>query len=235
MTTRVAVVERRSLGRVATVFSGEGFVVTPVGGTDLAGLEAEVVILEVERITGDVLGDCSRITAASSAPVVIVCEQSGEAEVVDGYGVGAAIVLTEPIGSHELTARIRALIRRCRPGTVPTSDGVLRIGGVELDPGCRRVTVQGIPLALPRKEFDIAEILMRSAGNLVTRRELLDLLWGTDTSDSKSLDVQVGRLRARLGEAEGLRRIVTVRGVGYRLLTDDDLARAVSVAPPSRT
>jgi DNA-binding winged helix-turn-helix (wHTH) protein len=74
---------------------------------------------------------------------------------------------------------------------------------------------------MPRREFDIAELLMRKAGRVVTRDELVRELWGT-ARDTKSLDVQVGRLRAKLTEAEGRQRIVTVRGVGFRFMTDDE-------------
>ena len=90
-----------------------------------------------------------------------------------------------------------------------------------LDAGRREFFVSGQEVRTPRREFDIAALLMRDAGRVVSRQKIVRELWGS-LHDTKSLDVQVGRLRSRLAAAEGRRRIVTVRGIGYRFLTDDD-------------
>ncbi len=242
---RTMVVEQREFGRVSGVLAGEGFEVQPIRsdpadpgaitGTvveEIGSFGPDVVLFEVDDIQQHALDLCETVSKAHRVPIVVLCKQSTEGEVVAGYTAGVAMVLTEPVGSHELVARMRALLRRCETiADVP--EDVVRVGPVVLDPACRRLTVDGRPVPLPRKEFDIAEMLIRGAGKLVTRRELLDRLWGGRTNESKSLDVQVGRLRARLALAEGQRRIVTVRGIGYRFMTDDDLARAAggSAAP----
>ena len=233
--SRLMIVEHRSRGRVATLFRTEGFEVETVGSIDevehmITSFAPEVVVVEWTSVDDRALALCEAIVPATTAPLVLLCEQGNEGEVMAGYAAGAASVLADSTGPRELVARVRALLRRRPLDAVPSAD-VVAVGPVVLDRSCRKVTVGGRPVPMPRREFDIAEALMRRAGAVVTRRSLLLELWGGAHRDSKTLDVQVGRLRARLANAEGRRRIITVRGVGYRFLTDADLARGVHEHP----
>jgi len=236
---RTMVVEHRNLGRATSALVAEGFEVRTVAAADHSTSELveamvefapDLMVIEGNVIDDVVLATCANASISVFGPIVVLCEASSEADVVAGYEAGAASILTEPIGTHEFVARVRALLRRAAPTSEPSSE-VLEVGPVVLDPACRRLTVSGVAVVVPRKEFDIAEVLMRNAGALVSRRQLLDQLWGRQSGDTKSLDVQVGRLRARLSEAEGIRRIVTVRGMGYRFLTDADLERVAAGRP----
>lgn len=225
------IVEHRSRGRVATLFRTEGFEVETIGSVDevermIAAFAPEAVVVEWQAVDDAAIALCETIVPMTPAPVVLLCEQFNEGEVIAGYAAGAASVLGDSTGPRELVARVRALLRRRPLDAVPSTD-IVAVGPVVLDRSCRNVTVSGRLVPLPRREFDIAEALMRRAGTVVTRQSLLLELWGGAHRDSKTLDVQVGRLRARLTAAEGRRRIITVRGVGYRFLTDDDLARGV--------
>jgi two-component system response regulator RegX3 len=229
--SRVMIVELRTRGRLAALFQTEGFEVETVGTLDrlesmMAAFAPELMMLELPAIDEQAVMLCEALATMTPAPVVVLCEHCDETDVVAGYGAGAAAVLTDATGPRELVARIRALLRR-RPLESNLESEVLIVGPVSLDRSCRQVTVGGRLIPMPRREFDIAEALMRRAGTVVTRHSLLMELWGGSHRDSKTLDVQVGRLRARLAAAEGRRRILTVRGVGYRFVTDEDLARGV--------
>jgi len=231
--SKVMVVEQRARGRLAALLQTEGFEVETVGAFDrielmLQTYAPELVVLEVTVLGVETVGTCAAITTVTSAPLVLLCETADESSILAAYRAGAASVLTESTGSRELVARARALLRRGMAVDVGLGD-VITVGPVVLDRACRQLTVGGRLVPVPRREFDIAEALMRRAGTVVTRRNLLMELWGGTTRDSKTLDVQVGRLRARLAAAEGRRRILTVRGVGYRFVTDDDLARGILV------
>lgn len=230
---RVVVLEQHGGGRVGALLAGEGFDVDVIADSfdvvipEITRADPDLVVYEVMTLGPPVLSVCEQVVGATSVPLAVLCESSTENDVLDGYAAGAAAILSEPIGPRELVARLRALLRRGSIAErVEPDDDVLRVGPIVLDRACRSVTVRGVAMALPRREFDIAEVLMRRAGVVVTRRQLLNELWGGSARDSKSLDVQVGRLRARLAALEGYRRIVTVRSVGYRMVTDEDLRLA---------
>jgi two-component system, OmpR family, response regulator RegX3 len=229
--TRVVVVEGRSWPRAAALLHAEGITVatTPRDANAIVPLVREVephlVLVEVVALTRAVVDLCMSVDAVSRAPILVCCEQSEEAGVVDALAAGVRIVVTEPVGSHELVARVRALLRRHQDESLITvSDGVVTVGCITLDREQHLVTVDGETVPVPPREFAIAELLMRRAGVVVTRELLMRELWGS-TRFAASLAVQVGRLRARLAAIEGRPRIVTVRGVGYRFATDEDLAR----------
>ena len=224
---RVLVVEGREDARVADVLLAEGFdvnVAPPVAevvAKAVTAHEPEAVVLEIVRVNRSVNVLCNAVMGVTGAPIAIFSGRGHEREIVDGFETGAQAVFTEPIGAHELVARVRAVLRRY-PTVVHGPDEVIVVGPVVLDRNRRQLTVDGQPVQVPRKEFEIAEILMRHAGRVVPRRDLVRELWGAPR-DTKSLDVQVGRLRARISAVEGHQRIVTVRGVGYRFATDEDL------------
>jgi two-component system, OmpR family, response regulator RegX3 len=225
--SRLVVVEDRERPRAAELLLHEGLEVEgckPEVDLVLSIIQTfgpDVVLLEVSGVNRSILRLCGAIQAATTAPIALVTEQSIERDVLDAYAAGAHTVVCEPVGAHELVARVRAVLRRVPTRNEPAPD-VLVVGPVVLDRGRRQLTVAGQVVALPRKEFDIAELLMCRAGTVVSRNQLVRELWGT-ARDTKTLDVQVGRLRAKLVAAEGRQRIITVRGLGYRFATDQDL------------
>ena len=223
---RLLVVEERSDARASALFRSEGFEVATTTGS-AATLEyverrrPDLVVLEVETLNRTGVQLCGALRAATTAPIMVFSGRYEEREVVSGFNIGADIYVSEPVGAHELVARVRAILRRVVPRDEPLLSDVIVIGPIVLDRASREISVSGTRVIMPRREFDIAELLMRKAGRVVTRDELVRELWGT-VRDTKSLDVQVGRLRAKLAEAEGRRRIVTVRGVGFRFLSDEN-------------
>jgi DNA-binding response OmpR family regulator len=224
--TRVLVVERRDPPRAAAVLEREGFtVVTAVHPSEaralLSSYTPDLVLVESSRLDRSLVDGCAAIRGSVSAPIVIVSGPYAERDAVSAFSVGVDGLVLADVGAHELIARLRALLRRTSapPKRSPTNDRIT-VGPVVLDLARRELSVDGEVIRLPRREFDIARILMREAGRVVSRKALVDELWGT-ARDTKSLDVQVGRLRARLAAVEGRRRIVTVRGVGYRFVADE--------------
>jgi two-component system, OmpR family, response regulator RegX3 len=232
---RVVVGEERSRARTAVLLQREGLEVEScaleidlvLASARLA--EPDLVILETVSVPNRVVVLCAALNTTIGTPVVVCCENATERDILDAYDAGAQLVINEPVGDHELVARIRAMLRRA-PARVGDHSECVVIGSIILDRARRLITVNGVPLPMPRKEFDIAEMLMCRAGTVVSRAQMIRELWGANR-DTKTLDVQVGRLRAKLQAAEGRRRILTVRGVGYRFATDDEVEPPVLASP----
>ena len=224
---RILVVERREAPRASAVFTAEGHaVVTAIDPGEAAdaisGIRPDAVVIETLVPDTHVFEICRLVRAATSAPIIVLSDPFSERESLAAFGFGADIVLPEPVGSHELVARVRALLRRRRSDPELTSDIVV-VGPIALDRGRREITVDGQLVRVPRREFEIAEILLAAAGRTVPRSLIVRELWGT-MRDTKSLDVQVGRLRGRLTAAGAPNAIVTIRGVGFRVLAEEELA-----------
>jgi len=223
--TLVLVVERHPSPRAAALFEREGLpVVTAVDHgetlTCLHGVRPQLVVVEADAVDRAVVELCALIRATAEVPILLLGLRCTERDALDAFAAGVDSVVVEPVGSHELVARARAQLRRA-PVVAPEPGNIVVVGPVALDCDRRELVVHGERVHLPRREFDIAEQLMRHAGRVVTRQQIVRALWGS-ARDTKSLDVQVGRLRARLAAIEGTRRILTVRGVGYRFLLDGD-------------
>jgi two-component system, OmpR family, response regulator RegX3 len=126
--------------------------------------------------------------------------------------------MTKPFSSRELIARIRAVLRRHGDRGGELLIGVLEAGPVRMDVERHVVAVEGTPIALPLKEFELLELLLRNAGRVLTRGQLIDRIWGADyVGDTKTLDVHVKRLRAKIEPEPSVPKyLVTVRGVGYK-------------------
>ena len=167
---------------------------------------------------------CRQIRTRSRTPVIMVTAKDSEVDTVVGLEVGADDYVTKPYGLHELVARIRAVLRRATNGDEPAdaTGEVLVIGDVRLDLARRELTVRDELVAIPRKEFQLLEVLMTSAGRVITRESLLDQVWGLDyVGDAKTLDVHVKRLRGKVeADPANPTTITTVRGVGYRFETE---------------
>jgi two-component system response regulator RegX3 len=163
---------------------------------------------------------CKQLRARSGVPVIMVTARDSEIDKVVGLELGADDYVTKPYSARELIARIRAVLRRgADTDDVSTVDGVLESGPVRMDVERHVVSVNGAPITLPLKEFDLLEYLMRNSGRVLTRGQLIDRVWGADyVGDTKTLDVHVKRLRSKI-EADPANpvHLVTVRGLGYKL------------------
>jgi len=182
-----------------------------------------LVLLDVmlPRISG--IDVCRELRSRSQVPIIMVTARNAEIDAVVGLEVGADDYVTKPFRLRELVARVRAALRRGRAddGGAAQPDEVLEIGDVRLDAARHEVAVRGERVALPLKEFELLELLLANAGRVLTRDVLIDRVWGPNYyGDTKTLDVHVKRLRAKVEDDPGHpARIVTVRGVGYRYET----------------
>jgi two-component system response regulator RegX3 len=146
--------------------------------------------------------------------------KDGEIDKVVGLELGADDYVTKPYSARELVARIRAVLRRRgEAAEAPSADGVLEAGPVRMDVERHVVAVDSEQISLPLKEFDLLEYLMRNAGRVLTRGQLIDRVWGSDyVGDTKTLDVHVKRLRAKIEpDPANPKYLLTVRGLGYKL------------------
>ncbi|RBY78202.1 DNA-binding response regulator [Geodermatophilus sp. TF02-6] len=160
---------------------------------------------------------CRALRARSAVPIIMLTAKDAEIDKVVGLELGADDYVTKPYSARELVARIRAVLRR-RGHTEAPAGSVLAAGRVRMDVDRHVVSVDGEPVALPLKEFDLLELLLRNAGRVLTRGQLIDRVWGADyVGDTKTLDVHVKRLRAKIEpDPANPEHLVTVRGLGYK-------------------
>ena len=161
---------------------------------------------------------CRQLRTRSSVPVIMLTAKDSEIDKVVGLELGADDYVTKPFSSRELVARIRAVLRRHGGQTEELEDTALEAGPVRMDVERHTVSVGGNGVQLPLKEFELLEMLLRNAGRVLTRMQLIDRVWGADyVGDTKTLDVHVKRLRAKIEPDPALPRyLVTVRGLGYK-------------------
>lgn len=165
---------------------------------------------------------CRMIRATSTVPIIMLTAKDSEIDIVVGLELGADDYVTKPYLTRELLARIRAALRRSvTVDTTPIgvkADSVRDEGGIRLDVDRHTVTVRGTEIAMPLREFELLLMLMRHSGQVLTRGQLIDQVWGSDYyGDTKTLDVHIKRVRSRVEiEPANPQLITTVRGVGYR-------------------
>jgi two-component system response regulator RegX3 len=180
---------------------------------------ADIVLLDImlPGIPGTEV--CRQIRNVSQVPIIMVTAKDSEIDKVVGLELGADDYVTKPFSSRELVARIRAVMRRRGPEQPAASDSTLAAGSIVMDVDRHVVTVAGQPVKLPLKEFELLEVLMRNAGRVLTRGQLIDRVWGSDyVGDTKTLDVHVKRLRSKIEPNPAEPSVlVTVRGLGYKL------------------
>jgi two-component system response regulator RegX3 len=186
----------------------------------------DLVLLDVMLPDMSGVDICRQMRRKSDVPIIMVSAKSSEFDMVVGLEVGADDYVAKPYRLRELIARMRAALRRAPP---EESDGdvmLLVSRDLKLDRQRREVIFHGEMIKLPLKEFELLELLMANSGKVVTRKTIIDRIWGTTyVGDTKTLDVHVKRLRSRIEEDEASpQRIVTIRGVGYRF--DADLVDA---------
>lgn len=160
---------------------------------------------------------CRELRNRSSVAIIMVTARDSEVDKVVGLELGADDYVTKPYSPRELVARVRAVLRR-KEASAEATDAALSIGPVRMDVDRHTVTVDNKPVQLPLKEFELLELLLRNAGRVLTRGQLIDRVWGADyVGDTKTLDVHVKRLRSKLEpEPSAPRHLVTVRGLGYK-------------------
>jgi len=209
---------------LAVALQREGFLVeTAADGPEAIerfdATRPALVLLDVmlPKISG--IDVCRELRARSRVPIIMVTARNAEIDAVVGLEVGADDYVTKPFRLRELIARVRAALRRIPVSEQDTDPAdVIEIGDVRLDTGRHEVFVRGTSMAFPLKEFELLELLLTNAGRVLTRDVLIDRIWGPNYfRDTKPLDVHVKRLRSKVEvDPANPKRIVTVRGVGYR-------------------
>ena len=163
-----------------------------------------------------------RLRASGALPIIMLTARGEEADRVVGLELGADDYVTKPFSARELVARVKAVLRRTHPEVAPaepTTSSVLAIGGLRLDPAARTVTLDGQPINLTVREFDLLQFLMRHPDQVFTREQLLDQVWGyTFASDMGTVTVHIRRLREKIErDPANPTFLQTVWGVGYKL------------------
>jgi two-component system response regulator RegX3 len=178
---------------------------------------ADLVLLDLMLPGLSGVDVCRRLRQRSSVPVIMLTAKDSEIDKVVGLEIGADDYVTKPYSSRELLARIKAVLRRLAEPEELVSP-TLESGPVRMDVERHTVTVGGVSTPLPLKEFELLEMLLRNAGRVLTRIQLMDRVWGSDyIGDTKTLDVHIKRLRAKIEpDPANPRHIVTVRGLGYK-------------------
>ncbi|MDR6691527.1 two-component system response regulator RegX3 [Microbacterium sp. 1154] len=161
---------------------------------------------------------CRQVRLSSQVPIIMLTAKDSEVDIVVGLELGADDYVTKPYSTRELLARMRAVLRRRAPEEADLDDRILSGGRVVLDIDRHTVAVDGGEINIPLKEFELLEVLMRNAGRVLTRGQLIDRVWGTDYfGDTKTLDVHIKRIRSRIEQNPSEpSMLVTVRGLGYR-------------------
>ena len=161
---------------------------------------------------------CRELRSRSSVPIIMLTAKDSEVDIVVGLELGADDYVTKPYSSRELLARIRAVLRRRVEAPEDELDALLEAGPVRMDVERHAVTVDGREVAMPLKEFELLELLLRNAGRVLTRGQLIDRVWGSDYfGDTKTLDVHIKRIRSKIEhDPSEPQLLVTVRGLGYR-------------------
>jgi two-component system response regulator RegX3 len=177
----------------------------------------DLVVLDLMLPKIDGLEVCRRLRSRSSVPIIMLTAKSEEIDKVVGLELGADDYVTKPFSSRELVARMRAVLRRRGDQDEPASS-IMESGPVRMDVDRHVVTVRSSQVQLPLKEFELLEVLLRNAGRVLTRMQLIDRVWGADyVGDTKTLDVHVKRLRAKVeADPANPTHILTVRGLGYK-------------------
>ncbi len=212
----------------------EGFRVVSVGDgfeavQQFDEVQPDIVLLDVmlPRLSG--IDVCRQLRKRSQVPIIMVTAKGAEIDTVVGLEVGADDYITKPYRMREVVARMRAVLRRSpsdlASSAASLSPGSLAVGDVVLDPDEHRVTIDGVEVALPLKEFELLHLLLANAGRVLPRETLIDRVWGSDyVGDTKTLDVHIKRLRAKVEpNPTNPTRIITYRGLGYKFDRSKDV------------
>ncbi len=185
------------------------------------GRPPDLILLDVMLPDGDGRDLAREIRRSSDVPIVMLTARGEEIDRVVGLELGADDYVVKPFSMRELTARIRAILRR---GRASERRGPIEVGALRLDPASRTVTKDGESLELAAKEFDLLNMLMASAGQVLRREEIMDEVWDPHWfGPTKTLDVHVSWLRKKIeDDPSNPRYITTIRGVGFRFLAPEE-------------
>ena len=199
---------KRAGYRVLWVHSGEEALV------ELRRHPIKLVVLDIGLPGIDGFEVCRRIGGA--VPVIMLTARDEEPDRVAGLEVGADDYVAKPFSPRELTARVRAVLRRAGRPAGGDADDVIAVGAVTLARGAREVRVDGDEVLLTQREFDLLEYLLRHCGQVVTRDQLLESVWGfLAPGETRTVEVHVAQLRKKLKQPDLIR---TVRGLGYKAM-----------------
>ncbi len=223
--TSILIVEDESSFSEALSFllSKEGFDVS-IAETGRAALEIfktqtfDLILLDlmIPEVSG--IEVCRAIRTTSAVPIIMLTAKDSEIDKVVGLELGADDYVTKPYSSRELVARIKAVLRRGTTEGQPQEAGIHTVGNIRMDIERHSVTVNGVAISLPLKEFELLEFLLRNEGRVLTRGQLIDRVWGGDYyGDTKTLDVHIKRLRSKI-EVDPANPVLiqTIRGLGYK-------------------
>ena len=221
--TRILIVEDEQSYRDALSYmlQREGFDVAEAadGQSGLSEFDrngADLVLLDLMMPGMSGTEVCRQLRLRGNVPVIMVTARDSEIDKIVGLELGADDYVTKPFSHRELVARIRAVLRRGQEAELLPE--VVEVGDVRMDIERHEVSVSGRAVRLALKEFELLELLLRNAGRVMTRAQLIDRVWGSDyVGDAKTLDVHVKRLRSKI-EPDPARpvKLVTVRGLGYK-------------------
>ncbi len=178
---------------------------------------ADLILLDLMLPGMSGVDVCRKIRLTSQVPIIMVTAKDSEVDKVVGLEIGADDYVTKPFSSRELLARVKAVLRRS--SELSSEDAhAFESGPVRIDVERHLVSVNGTPVALPLKEFELLKLLISNAGRVLTRTQLIDRVWGSDyVGDTKTLDVHVKRLRSKIEPDPAVPKyLVTVRGLGYK-------------------
>lgn len=221
--TKILIIEDEGSYREALTFMlrKEGFDVTsaPDGASGLAEYDksgADLVLLDLMMPGIPGMEVCRQLRQRGTVAIVMVTARDAEVDKVVGLELGADDYVTKPFSHRELVARIRAVLRRGQESELLPE--VVEVDGVRIDVERHQVIVDGEEVRFALREFELLELLLRNAGRVMTRGQLIDRIWGSDyVGDTKTLDVHIKRLRSKIEkEPSNPQRLITVRGLGYK-------------------
>lgn len=223
--TRILIVEDEEsvLDPLELLLSKEGFTIeTARDGREalekFAKTNPDLILLDLmlPEVSGTEV--CRQIRAKSQVPIIMLTAKDTEVDKVVGLELGADDYVVKPYSKAELVARIKAVLRRNNADAFVNQGGSISAGPVVIDVERHQVSINGENIALPLKEFELLEFLVRNSGRVLTRTQLIDRVWGSDYfGDTKTLDVHVKRLRAKI-ETDPANPVFiqTIRGLGYK-------------------
>lgn len=223
--TRILIVEdESSLNEpLAFLLKREGYetAIAETGTEAVAQFErdgADLILLDLMLPEMPGTEVCKRIRATSTVPIIMLTAKDSEVDIIVGLELGADDYVTKPYSTRELLARVRAVLRRSEVDSEDEDESIVQVGDIRMDIDRHTVLVRGNLTQMPLKEFELLEYLMRNAGRVLTRSQLIDRVWGPDYyGDTKTLDVHIKRIRSRIEEIPSSPKLlVTVRGLGYR-------------------
>ncbi|MFD9902924.1 response regulator [Streptomyces sp. NPDC059063] len=222
--TRVLVVQddAADIAALSSTLRGEGFEVESVASGPVAVHRfhsdgADLILLDWVLAGLSGLEVCRTLRSTSNVPIIMVTDKDSEIDKIVALEIGADDYVTKPYSERELVARMRAVLRgRGTLNPAPTS--VVEVGPVRMDLDQHQVMVKGEEVTLPLKEFDLLSLLLRNAGRVMTKRQIIDSVWGVNhVGDVKTIDVHIRRLRLKIEPEPGNpSHLMTVRGLGYK-------------------